>query len=98
MPIESPRFPFNPGEIGSAPEEEGVYVLWQGRELIYVGRAVGRFLTLRRCLSDHCSGTFGPCTQNATHYGWELSKVAVSREAELRDEFVEEFGRRPRCQ
>jgi hypothetical protein len=96
MPLNAPRIEFNMLHVSNAPEDEGVYVLWDGEEIIYIGRAVGR-ITLRRCLSDHCSGYFGYCTQNATHFGWEVARFPIAREAELLDEFRARFNALPRC-
>jgi hypothetical protein len=97
MPTHGPRFDFTPNQISVVPEKDGVYVLFDGDEVIYIGRAVGQFLTLRRCLSDHCVGLFGECTQRATHFAFELAAYPITREAELLDEFRVQFNRLPRC-
>jgi hypothetical protein len=98
MPISGPRFDFNPNQIGTVPEKDGVYVLFDNDEVIYIGRAIGQFLTLRRCLSDHCVGLFGDCTPRATHFACEVAAFPITREAELLDEFRVKFNRLPRCQ
>ena len=97
-PTSARRFEFSPDEISSVPEEEGVYVLFDADEIIYIGRAVGRFLTLRRCLSDHGVGVFGDCTRRASHFAWEAAKSPIARETELLHEFQRTSGRLPRCQ
>lgn len=96
MAIQSPRYQFEQSIIASAPKQTGVYWLWEGDEIIFIGRATGN-ATVRSCLRDHHAGDHGTCTQTASHYGWELDRFPVAREAELLDEFLSEHGRRPRC-
>ena len=95
--IKSPRFVFSTIGISSAPQVSGVYVLWDGDELIYIGRTVGRFSTIKSVLGDHCSGFLGLCTQRATHYGFEITQMAASRERDLLEQFEEAHKRLPRC-
>jgi hypothetical protein len=73
-----------------------VFWFWDGDEVIFIGRAAGT-ATIKSCLKDHFAGDHGGCTQKATHYGWEITPLPISREAELLDEFVAEHKRRPRC-
>lgn len=94
--ISSPRYSFKPLTISSAPSHQGVFWLWAGDELIFIGRATGQ-TTIKSCLADHCAGDRGSCTQKATHYGWEISRFAASREAELLEGFLAEHKRLPRC-
>src|SRR5687768_6632308 len=96
MAIRSPRYRFDNLSISFAPTDEGVYWLWDGEELIFIGRATGH-ATIKSCLQDHCAGDHGECTQKATHYGWELVRFPAWREAELLEDFVAENKRRPRC-
>lgn len=72
--------------------------MWDGEEVIYVGRTLGRYATIRSVLTDHCLGVFGECTQRATHYSAEVSLYGGRRESELLHEFGELHGRLPRCQ
>jgi hypothetical protein len=95
MPIEAPKYRFTPGMAGGAPEEAGVYALWRGDELIFLGRA-SQAATIRACLVEHLGGSC-PCTRQATHYTWELSLQPAAREAEVLREFQARFGRLPRC-
>lgn len=97
MPISGLKYLFHPHEIANAPTEQGIYMLWDGEELVFIGRAVGRYSTIKSVLSDHCSGFAGPCTQKATHCGWEVSNYPAAREAELMDEFMRRHRRLPRC-
>jgi hypothetical protein len=97
VPIASDPFPFTALLIAGAPNAGGVYALWQGPELIYVGSAQGRSISIRSRLIDHFSGLEGPCTQRATHYGWEVAARASEREAQLLEEYRAQFRRIPRC-
>jgi excinuclease UvrABC nuclease subunit len=92
------QFPFSATLIAAAPEEPGVYLLWQDGEVIYIGRAAGHGTTLRSRLVDHFSGREGACTRRTTHYSWELSRDPAAREAQLLQEHQARFERVPRCQ
>ena len=85
------RYRFTRMVIAGAPEDQGVYALWDGEELIYYGRG-----SIRARLMDHFHGLDNPLTRRATHYGWEMCKDAVAREAELLAEHLRLFGKPPR--
>ena len=87
----SRRYRFTRIVIAGAPQDAGVYALWDGEELIYYGRG-----TIRSRLMDHHHGRVDPQTQRATHYSWELCKDPETREAELLREHERLFGRPPR--
>lgn len=95
MPIAAPKYRFTRSMAAGAPEEAGVYALWKGDELIFIGRA-SQAATIRACLVEHLGGSC-PCTRHATHYTWELSLHPAAREAEVLTEFRSRFGRLPRC-
>lgn len=88
-PEPSRRYKFHRIVLAGAPDEAGVYALWQGEELIYYGRAHGE-ATIRSRLLEH----FG--NVDATHYSWEIAREPASRESELLREYQETFGRLPR--
>jgi hypothetical protein len=88
------RYKFNRIVLAGAPNEPGVYALWQGEELIYYGRAAGRNaggVTIRSRLMEHYERQI-----EATHYSWEISRQPVARESELLRQYQETFGRLPR--
>src|SRR3954469_14760396 len=94
-----PRYPFTRGAIEFAPEEPGIFGLFDGTELIYVGRAEDRHdRSIRALLIRHQDGAFGECTMKATHYTWEISIWPAARETELLARFFQEHARDPRCQ
>jgi hypothetical protein len=84
------RYRFSRVVLGGAPNEPGVYTLWQHEEVIYYGRAHGE-ATLRSRLLEHFEAGVP-----ATHYSWEISRDPAARESELLSEFRRSFGRLPR--
>ena len=89
------RYRFTRIGIAGAPDDAGVYVLWDGDELVYYGRADGKDAnggsTIRSRLLDHFYADSRP-----THYSWELCGDPATREAELLHEHQGRFGRPPR--
>jgi hypothetical protein len=96
MPIASPRYAFTQVMVSGAPDDPGVFVLWENDELIYYGHALGDSLTIQSCLLDHLQRGRA-CTARATHYGWEISANPRAREAELLREFERANRKLPRC-
>lgn len=83
--------------VDGAPDKGGVYLLYEYGELIYIGRAVGLFVTIRSRLQSHLRGDEGPCTQSATHYSWHICADGAQVEAELLAAYKNTHGRLPRC-
>jgi hypothetical protein len=48
-------------------------------------------------LIEHRGRRLCPCAEKATHYSWELSLRPATRELEILEQFLAEFGRMPRC-
>jgi hypothetical protein len=92
MPIKKPKYKLTRAMVEAAPSEQGLYALWEDEELIYVGRG-----SIRERLSEHLKRRLCPCTEKASHYSWELSLRPATREVEVLEEFLAEFGRMPRC-
>lgn len=82
--------------VAGAPDDPGVYALWENDEVIYYGHARGGGATIQSCLRQHLGGA-NPCTARATHYGWEISANPPARELELQGEFEKAHRRLPRC-
>ena len=81
------RYRFARTVLQGAPDEPGVYALWEDDELVYYGRAQRlRTTLLERLAKDTAS----------THYGWEICAHPAAREAELLAEHERRYGRRPR--
>ena len=79
MPIASPRYALTSPMVSGAPNDPGVYALWEDDELIYYGHARGESATIQSCLQQHMRRENG-CTAQATHYGWEISANPPQRE------------------
>ncbi len=97
MPISGRLYSFNRTNVDNAPDTGGVYALYLGDELIYIGRAQGGTVTIRSRLEDHLSGRDGTCTQRATGYRREQTAQAAARERTLLEEFKLGYWRLPRC-
>ena len=93
---EMKRYAFTRANIEYAPEESGVYVLWDGAEAVYIGRA-SREQGIKNVLLRHLDGTHGGCTAKCSHYSWEITLWEAARETELLAEFIREHLREPRC-
>jgi hypothetical protein len=88
-PEPSQRYKFTRTVLQGAPEEPGVYALWDGDELVYYGRAIDGG-TIRAQLLVHLERT------HATHYSWEVCPDPATREAELLRDYRRLYGRAPR--
>ncbi|HEX7054047.1 MAG TPA: hypothetical protein VF211_08985 [Burkholderiales bacterium] len=67
--MDERRYPFTPAVLMYAPAASGVYMLWDGDTLVFVGHACAPDTVLAR-LMDHYCGRAQP--SQATHCGWEL--------------------------
>ena len=69
------HLPFDARAIAQAPALAGVYLLYRGHRLIYLGLAA-RGATIRQCLDEHLRGERGPGTAAATEFDYETSAWA----------------------
>jgi hypothetical protein len=97
MPITGEKYIFSKENVVKAPAAHGVYALYVGNELTYIGRASGIGVTIRSRLLCHQRGDEGPCTASATSYSREVTTTPILRERELLEEFKRIYGRLPRC-
>ncbi len=98
MPIGGTTYAFSQENIDNAPDQAGVYALYDEGTLIYIGRATGGTVTIRSRLRDHKAGREGPCTKSATHCKREVTTSPVKREEELLEEYKRTHnGKLPRC-
>ena len=95
MPIRNQKYRLTRAMVDGAPDDGGVFALWAHDELIYVGRATDS-ATIRRRLGEHLERRH-ECTAEATHYSWELSLRAATREAEILQDYMAQIGKKPRC-
>ena len=94
MPIASPRYSFLKSVVVGAPEDPGVYALWQGDELVFFGFAQRKESTIRLRLLEHFLQRREP--YEVTHYSWEMCRDVLKRLAELIREYEANFKRLPR--
>jgi hypothetical protein len=80
------RYRFSRIVIAGAPDDVGVYALWDEDEIVYYGRG-----PIRTRLAQHFERR-----ERATHYSWELCADPAAREAALLAEHERTFGRPPR--
>jgi hypothetical protein len=94
-----PRYPFTRAAIEFAPEEPGVFGLFDGQELVYIGRADNRHdHSLRAVLLRNQDGALGECTMSASYYTWEIVLLGTTaRETELLARYFQAHHRQPRC-
>ena len=86
------RYRFTRIVIAGAPDDRGVFALWDREDIVYYGRADGSGSTIRsRLLDQYLSDP-----NRATHYSWELCADPASRELELLREYEGAFGRPPK--
>ena len=92
-------YTFNNDNVSRAPSQHGIYILYQGNELIYIGRAIGEGVTIQSRLSAHLRGEEGRCTQSATKYQREIlsARAAQEREVNFLNWHKQQYGRLPRC-
>jgi len=78
----STKYPFSESYIRHSPDDAGIYWLWRGRDLIYVGIAADG-ATIRSRLYEHFYGRSCACSSEATHYFWELAQRPADRRAQI---------------
>jgi len=88
-------FRFAEDAIDSAPERYGVYALYQGNELIYIGKAEQED-TIKSKLQRHLLGD-NPCLKNATVYRYEVCDNPGQREKLYLQVYEMSYLRLPRC-
>ena len=90
--LASPLYPFDEAVIAGAPHEAGVYALYFGDHLFYVGLAAGRSGadTIRDRLLGHFYGDLQPAS--ATHYSWEVSGDPQTRLHEMMQAILTHAG------
>lgn len=88
--FELPRYPFKRSVIEVAPNEPGIYALFDGSEPVYLGRA--------NSLKEELLQLFDDGLVSATAYTWEITVATrnEAREAEALASFRVVYGREPR--
>jgi hypothetical protein len=89
------RYPFATYAIAAAPDEPGIYILWERGELTYIGSTAGD-ATIRSILSEHLADP-AKCPCRPTHYSWRLARQPRFAEYVLLKDHLERFRALPRC-
>jgi hypothetical protein len=63
---------FHSRAVADAPAAPGVYLLYRGHRLIYIGLAAAG-ATIQERLRHHLRGAGGACTRSATEFDYEAS-------------------------
>lgn len=83
--------------VGSSPSESGVYFLYRGDELTYIGLAE-QGDAIRHSLEQHRSGECAGCPHRASAFGYELSHDPRRRHRQRLNAYRERHdGRVPAC-
>ena len=96
MPISGEKYPFTQENVDSSPTDKGVYALYDSDVTIYIGKGDGEN-GIRARLQAHKRGDEGSCTKGAPHYRREVCDYPKTRELELLKEYIETYGKLPRC-
>jgi hypothetical protein len=89
--------PFSAEHVALAPAGTGVYFLYRRGRVIYIGVAV-HGATLRQELERHLEGLYGPGTQAASSFDYELTRdPVVAKHEYLRVHKARHGGRLPAC-
>jgi hypothetical protein len=91
MAIRSPKWLVVAALVTLAPDTPGVFELWDGDELLYVG-STRRKETLRTELERELAAH----AREATHFSWEITFDPDARSRELLAEFESEHHHPPR--
>jgi hypothetical protein len=97
LSIFKTRYSFTEEMIAGAPRGPGVYALWNGDTLIYIGNASGTGATIHSRLLSHLAGGACGCSREATHYSWEIAPHPGLRELEMLQEHRAASGELPYC-
>ena len=97
MPVEGDKHPNTEENVNRAPLSHGVYQFYESQTVTYIGHASGTGVTVRSRLQAHKLGAEGLCTRTATHFKYEETETAISREEALLSEYTREHGQLPRC-
>lgn len=97
MPLTSDRYEASNDNLSKAPDQAGVYELYEAETIIYIGRAQGGHVTIRSRLKDHKAGRDGNCTKGYTHYRRVITNDPASVEVRELESHKRQHGKLPRC-
>ena len=97
MALGEKLFSATHANLGSLPEQSGVFTLYEEGQMIFIGRADGSGHTLRSVVLDHKEGRNGACTQQFDHYTREATTNVALRYRELLQRHARKYHRFPKC-
>jgi hypothetical protein len=74
--VDEAATPFTAEHVAAAPAASGVYFLYRRQRLAYIGVAV-HGSCIRQELDYHLRGSYGPRTQAATAFRYELTRHPI---------------------
>lgn len=94
MPVKDEKKPFTELMLEAIPQRKGVYVLWDRRQIVYVG--VGADAGgLYSALTEHLRGERVPEARRIRDFQIEVCSHPVSRQTELIEEHRAAHGSLP---
>lgn len=93
MPLLTRKWHFLDYIVGAAPKDHGVYALWRGSELVFVG-VTGPKDDIRACLLRHFDDD-RIVNERVDHFSWELPPDPEARRDELLAQYKAAHGRLP---
>jgi hypothetical protein len=94
MRVASLRCTFTLDSVRETPDLQGAFTLWDANECVYVGHT--RWNTsLRDCLRE-CLALRDEGVIDASHFAWETTSIAKTREADLLALCITKHGKLPR--
>ena len=90
MSIASLRWRFDAETLRDVPEGPGVFTLWSGNEMLYIGRTEGNATLRDRLRAVLRAGV------PVTHFTWEVTVTPKTRAGDLLSSCMEKSGRLPR--
>ena len=96
MAIRSPKWLVLAALVAVAPDTPGVFELWDGDEVVFVGATRDKREGERSTLRSELVHELLESRRDATHFSWEITYHPAARERELLAEFELEHHRPPR--
>ena len=88
---------FNKNNVDNAPARRGVYALYRGTELLYIGRGGTSTSNIRTRLQAHLAGKEGSCTKRANRFKTVITASPKTRERSLLQKYLDKYGELPPC-
>jgi hypothetical protein len=94
MSVHSLRWHFNNDAVRDVPDQQGVFILWDGNDIVLIGTTLGSASlkdALRQCLTLQQADML-----EATHLMWEATSTPRTRAGDLLSAHLHRHGELPR--